>query len=90
MSIESLAECAHYVLCRVNPDETEETVSEHLTFEEGWQAGTRVVTVLDKCGAYSLYTHGRRVAKFGYSRLMSSRDATNVRFSLDLMDMSST
>ena len=35
MSVESLAECAHYVLRRVNPDETEETVSEHPTFEEG-------------------------------------------------------
>jgi hypothetical protein len=74
-----------YVLRRVHPDGSEEAISEHPTFEEGWRAGTHTVTVLDKQRAYSLYANGRCVAKFGHSRLMPSPDTTNVRFGLDLM-----
>jgi hypothetical protein len=65
-----------YSLYRVHPDGTEEFVSEHPTFEDGWMAGTSIVTVEDRDSAYSLYlsVEGQagsyRVAKFGHSRLM--------------------
>jgi hypothetical protein len=65
----SLAPRAPYFLYRVRPDGTEESVSEHPDFASGWQAGTHVVSVEDENG-YSLYNHGRRVARFGHSRLM--------------------
>jgi hypothetical protein len=66
-----MAHRAHYVLYRVHPDSTEEPVSEHHDFRSGWQAGTHVVTVEDKEGAYSLYSRERCMARFGHSRLMS-------------------
>jgi hypothetical protein len=66
----SLAPRAPYVLFRVRPYGTEELVSEHPDFESGWKAGVDAVTVEDKENAYSLYGRGRRVARFGHSRLM--------------------
>jgi hypothetical protein len=66
----SVAPRAPCILYRVHPDGTEEPVSEHPDFESGWKAGTHVVTVEDKENAYSLHARGRRVARFGYSRLM--------------------
>jgi hypothetical protein len=54
----------------VRPYGTEELVSEHPDFESGWKAGVDAVTVEDKENAYSLYGRGRRVARFGHSRLM--------------------
>jgi len=66
----SLAPRASYVLYRVHHDGTEEPVSEHPEFEGGWQVGTRAVTVEDAEGAYSLYDRRRRVARFGYIRLL--------------------
>lgn len=70
MQHQSSASRAPFTLVRVHPDGTEEQVSGHQSFEEGWQAGTRAVTVEDKQGAYSLYERGRRVAKFGHARLI--------------------
>jgi hypothetical protein len=66
----SVARSAPYVLYQVSPDGMEKPVSEHPNFASGWEAGTHAVTVEDKENAYSLYARGRRVAKFGHSRLM--------------------
>jgi hypothetical protein len=73
---------APYVLYRVYPDGTEEPVSEHPDFGSGWQAGTHVVTVADKVGAYSLYERGCRVARFGHSRLMRHADVERLSSAL--------
>jgi hypothetical protein len=66
-----------YALRRVYADSTEEPISEHPTFQAGWSAGTRAVTVEDCKHAYALYEgfSGRRVARFGFSRLMPRFDA---------------
>jgi hypothetical protein len=65
-----IAPRAPYVLYRDYSDGTEEPVSEHHDFRSGWQAGTHVVTVEDREGAYSLCKRGHLVARFGHSRLM--------------------
>ena len=75
MDEKSLAFRAPYVLRRVRSDGTEEPVGDHPTFREGWSAGTRAVTVEDREHAYALYREGRRVARFGFSRLMVRFDA---------------
>ena len=59
---------APHVLFRVKQDGSSEQVSKHPSFEEGWQAGQRVVHE-NKQDAYSLYRGDRRVARFGHSRL---------------------
>jgi hypothetical protein len=61
---------SRFTLYRVHPGGSKELVSEYSTFEEGWRAGTRAVTVLDREGAYTLYRNGVRVAKFAHNRLM--------------------
>jgi hypothetical protein len=66
----SLASRAPYVLHRVHTDGTEEPISEHPTFGAGWSAGTHAVTVEDREHAYALYHGDRRVARFGFRRLM--------------------
>ncbi len=55
-------------LYRVHPDATEEPVSEHPTFTEGWEAGTAAVHG-DRDHAYALYRGRTRVAKFGHARV---------------------
>ena len=75
MHAKSSASCAPYALFRVKHDGREEKVSEHPSFEEGWQAGTHVVTVADKANAYSLYENGRRVARFCHHRLQARRES---------------
>ena len=70
MDEKSLAPRAPYVLRRVRSDGTEEPVGEHPTFEAGWSAGTHAVTVEDREHAYALYHGDRRVARFGFGRLM--------------------
>jgi hypothetical protein len=62
-----------YALWRVHADGTEEHVGEHPTFGEGWSAGTRAVTVEDR--EHALYRAERRVARFGFARLMPRFDA---------------
>jgi hypothetical protein len=78
-----IAPRAPYVLYRVHLDGMVEPVSEHPDFRSGWQAGTHVVTVEDKDGAYSLYDRERRVARFDHSRLM--RQVGVEQLSSDLM-----
>jgi len=60
-----------YVLVRVDQEGTEEPVSEHPTFEDGWQAGTSAVH-RERQDAYSLYRGGRRVARFCHHRIAVS------------------
>jgi hypothetical protein len=57
-----------YVLVRVNPEGPDEALSEHPDFGSGWSAGTHAVGE-DRDHAFSLYANGRRVARFGHSRL---------------------
>jgi hypothetical protein len=72
VSTEILARPAHrFLLYRIYPDGTEELASEHLSFGEGWRAGTRAVTITDKKQGYSLYRGDRRIARFAHNRLMS-------------------
>jgi len=74
-----------YALRRVHQDGTEELVSEHPDFANGYRRGTYLVTTEDKEGAYSLYRGSERVAKFGHSRLMVPRSTASVQSGLDLM-----
>jgi hypothetical protein len=62
-----------YALRRVHPDGTQETVSEHRTFGEGWSAGQRAVHEV-RDHAYALYRGDRRLAGFGSSRLLPRAD----------------
>jgi hypothetical protein len=72
---------APYVLYRVNPNGSEEQVSDHQSFEEGWQAGQ--CSVHEDCDhAYSLYRGDRRVAKFCHARLMPRRSADSLDWSV--------
>ena len=64
------ARARRYVLSLVRDDGTEEPVSEHPSFGEGWKAGTAAVHA-DRENAYSLYRNGRRVARFCHHRLTS-------------------
>lgn len=50
-------------LRRVHADGTEERVSQHPTFTEGWSAGTAAVHA-DRENAYALYRGRTRVAVF--------------------------
>jgi hypothetical protein len=61
-----------HALYRVHPDGTEEPVFEFASFEEGWQAGTHLVTCEDVYGAYTLYAGGRCVARFAHARLLAA------------------
>jgi hypothetical protein len=74
MQHQSSASCAPYALFRVKQDGIEEQVSEHPSFEEEWNAGTHAVSV-DGQSAFSLYLNGRRVARFGHSRLQPRRSS---------------
>lgn len=58
-----------HALYRVHPDATEEPVSEHPDFAEGWEAGTAAVHA-DRDHAYALYRGRTRVARFGHARSM--------------------
>jgi len=56
-----------HALYRVHPDATEEPVSTHPDFGEGWSAGTSAVHA-DRDHAYALYRGRTRVARFGHAR----------------------
>lgn len=64
-------------LWRVHPDGTEEPVSEHPTFEEGWSAGQQAVHA-ERDHAYALYAGNRRVAKFAHMRLSPRLPVSNL------------
>ncbi len=68
------ASVAGFVLVRVNADGSEEPVSEHPTFSEGWSAGQEAVQA-GREGAYSLYRGDRQVARFCPSRIASTKGA---------------
>ncbi len=59
-----------HALYRVHPDVSEEPVSEHPTFTEGWEAGTSAVHH-DRDHAYALYRGRTRVARFAHARARS-------------------
>ena len=59
---------APFVLRRVHADGSEQQVSDHASFEEGWAAGQHAVHD-DREGAFALYRGGRRVARFGFNRI---------------------
>ena len=66
-----------FALRRVHPDGTEEAVSEHPTFEEGWVAGQRAVHE-DRDSAFALYRGEQRIARFGFNRVMPRAAAGNL------------
>jgi hypothetical protein len=66
-----------HALWRVHPDASEEPVSEHPTFTEGWEAGTAAVHA-DRDHAYALYRGRTRVAKFGHARITPHLSAANL------------
>lgn len=57
-----------YVLVRVDQDGTEEQVSEHPDFEQGWAEGQHR-THVEPQAAFALYHRGRRVARFCHHRI---------------------
>ena len=59
---------AGFTLRRVNQDGTEQRVSEHPDFGEGWAEGQRM-THAEPEAAFSLYDRRRQVARFGHHRL---------------------
>ena len=68
----------------VKENGTEEHVSTHETFAEGWAAGQDAIDA-DRDNAYRLYAGGHSVAGFGLSRLTRrSLPKTNVE-TLDLL-----
>ena len=66
-----------HALYRVHPDGTEEPVSEHPDFADGWSAGTAAVHA-DRDRAYALYRGRTRVAKFGHARVMPRLSAASL------------
>ncbi len=66
-----------HALYRVYADATEEPVSEHPDFAEGWSAGTRAVHAEPE-RAFSLYRGRTRVAKFGHARITPRLSAANL------------
>jgi hypothetical protein len=65
-----VSQSTRFTLLRVNPDGTQEEVSKHPSFEDGWSAGQSAVAE-DRAHAFSLYRGSRRVARFGHSRLQA-------------------
>ena len=66
-----------FALRRVHQDGTEEAVSGHPTFAEGWSAGQRAVHE-DRENAYTLYRNKNRIARFGFNRLAQRTDAAGL------------
>ena len=65
---------APYTLKRVLQDGTQEQISEHPDFGEGWSAGQHAVHA-DREAAFALYRGERRIARFCFHRL-TPRPAT--------------
>ena len=66
-----------YALHRVYADGSEEPVSDHATFGDGWSAGQRAVHE-EREVAYALYRADRRVARFGSARLTQGAGAEHL------------
>lgn len=66
-----------HALYRVHPDGTEEPVSTHPTFTEGWSAGQAAVHA-DRTNAYRLYAGRRCVAGFCSIRQTPRPPVSNV------------
>jgi hypothetical protein len=66
-----------FTLVRVSPDASEEPVSEHPDFSEGWSAGTAAVHA-DRDHAYRLVANGHTVAKFTHARAVPRVSAANL------------
>lgn len=67
-----------FTLVRVHGDGTEEPMSSHPEFGDGWSAGTAAVHS-DKGAAFSLYAPtGERVARFAHARVMPRLSAANL------------
>ena len=66
-----------YALLRVYADGSEEPVSDHATFGDGWSAGQHAVHE-DRDNAYALYRDGRRIARFAFVRLIVSQSASGL------------
>ena len=66
-----------YALRRVNPDGTEKPAGPYPGFAAGWDAGQRAVH-RDRSAALALSRGERRIARFGFNRLMPRAAAGNV------------
>lgn len=66
-----------YALRRVHPDGTEEPAGAYPDFDAGWAAGQRAVHA-DRGAAFALYRGERRIARFGFNRLMPRAAAGNL------------
>jgi hypothetical protein len=74
-----------FALRRVHPDGSEEPAGAFPTFSEGWASGQRAVHAdrgaafaLYRGAAFALYRGGRRIARFGFNRLMPPAAAGNL------------
>ncbi len=63
-----------YALSRVYADGSQEPVSDHTTFGDGWSAGQSAGHE-DPENAYALYRGDRRIARFGSARLRQGASA---------------
>ncbi len=66
-----------FALRRVHPDGSEEPAGAFPIFSAGWAAGQRAVHA-DRGAAFALYRSGRRIARFGFNRLMPRAAAGNL------------
>ena len=66
-----------YALRRVHPDGSEQPAGAYPDFAEGWAAGQRAVHA-DRGATFALYRGGRRIARFGFNRLMPRAAAGNL------------
>lgn len=66
-----------YALRRMYRDGNEEPAGEPATFEEGWAAGQCAV-YRGREHAYALYRGERRIARFGFNRLMPRATGSNL------------
>ena len=66
-----------YALRRVHRDGNEEPAGEPATFEEGWAAVLRPIPA-EQNATFGLYRGERRVARFGFNRLLPRATAGNL------------
>ncbi len=66
-----------YALRRVHPDGKEEPAGAYPDFGAGWAAGQRAAHA-DRGAAFALYRDERRIARFGFNRLVPRAAAGNL------------
>ena len=66
-----------FALRRVHPDGSEEPAGAFAIFSAGWAAGQQAVQA-DRGAAFARYRGGRRLARFGFNRLMPGAAAGNL------------